>query len=109
MFKTNTQHAHDVVLTSMRCHVASTSERRHFIIMFLQDKLSVKVMLDRIYKSAHLKYGIYIPREVEHPKKKLMRKFFFTFINRPKKLIIINPSKLFYLASFLFLRLGNRP
>ena len=28
----------------------------------------------KFIKSAHLKYGIYNPREVEHPKKKLVRK-----------------------------------
>ena len=28
----------------------------------------------KFIKSAHLKYGIYKPREVEHPKKKLVRK-----------------------------------
>ena len=28
----------------------------------------------KFIKSAHLKYGIYEPREVEHPKKKLVRK-----------------------------------
>ena len=33
-----------------------------------------KCMYYKIYKSAHLKSGIYKPREVEHPKKKLVRK-----------------------------------
>ena len=28
----------------------------------------------KFIKSAHLKYGIYKPRDVEHPKKKLVRK-----------------------------------
>ena len=44
----------------------------------------------KFIKSVHLKYGIYIPREVEHPKKKLVRKRtrFFIDVQLPR---FINP------------------
>ena len=41
---------------------------------------SVRKQRYRVYKSAHVKYGIYKPREVEHPIKKQVRlrtSFFF--------------------------------
>ena len=36
----------------------------------------------KFIKSAHLKYGVYKPREVERPKKKLVRKRTRFFIGR---------------------------
>ena len=58
-------------------HYADWSEKMdcHWTELNNKFKLSIRsIKVHVIIKSAHLKYGIYKPREVEHPKKKLRKR-----------------------------------
>ena len=85
--------AKQVLFNSISSCVTTLTDLKRWIVIELiqiiyqacQSESNIKFI-----KSTHLKYGIYKPREVEHPKKKLVRKRTRFFIGSVYKSHILN-------------------